>query len=220
MLAQVYEEVSIIRAAFPTAGTLDTFTRANQSPITTPYSQPMLSGNGSILLISNHLIGNTTGANSCYKSDTTYGPDMEAGLTLLLYGGNNGFQTLVRVQSPNSAGATDGYGCEMVLGGTQGLRIREYVNDTPATLGSQTNQTLDSGDSCGIDSVGTTHGAYFNNDGAGWSQLQTQSDATVNAAGNIGIIMNSNSNTGDDLVGGTVISSGAPVGYFRRRQLQ
>jgi len=134
------------------------------------------------------------------------------------YGANFVFGPYVRAQSPGVLNSTDAYSSEFVLGGTQGVRIREYVDSVPATLGSQTNQTITSGDGLGIDAIGSTMGAYFNNNAGGWTQLQTQSDGSVTAAGNIALQLNrSGGNVGDDFGGGDV-SAPAAADFFPRRR--
>jgi len=99
------------------------------------------------------------------------------------------------------------------------VRVREYTNDVPATLGAQTNQTITSGDGHGIECIGTTIGVYFNNNAAGWTQLQTQSDSSITTSGRIGHQQNATQNVTDDFFGGTVVGGAAPTEFFPRRRL-
>ena len=93
--------------------------------------------------------------------------------------------------------------------GTQ-LIINRVDNGAFTALGAAITQGIDAGDAAGLKKVGDQICAWFNNDGAGWTQLACRTDATYNSAGRIGIFGSGAAGSlsfGDNFGGGTIVSA-------------
>lgn len=199
--------------AFPTTGLLDSFTRADENPLSGGgnWDGPMYSG-GSELLVTSNQIGQAGSFANSWWAASTFGPDCEAYMVMSTVSSGGGQMVLfVRVQSPGTTGI-DGYELFDVSGTTRFFRID---NEAETQLGADITHSFSNGDSLGFEAIGSTLTAYDKSAGT-WSSYGSRTDATYGSAGSIGAGINSSGPRGDDFSGGT-ITSGAT---FNRRAPQ
>lgn len=172
--------------AFPLSAVLDNFNRTDATSLGANWTVGMDFGGTD----NPHIISNQTGFPSgesrwayFYYNVSTYGPDCEVYIDVSVTATTCDSLALgLRVVNP---GATyDGYilaiDPETSTNNGGVLRIDDGVS---TQLGAAFSQQLDSGDSAGMSMIGTTIRVYFNNDGAGWTEITSRTDGTYTAAG-------------------------------------
>ena len=207
--------------AFPTTGLLDNFNRATEDPLANgTWSGPVISGHGQLKVGSggsaNQAVPSAGGNSSSYWSAATFGPDCEVFTVLSQKPGDGLLIALyARIVNPNVAGATDGYRLLILtLAAADQWFISRIDNDVATTLGLLATQEIATGDSLGLEIVGSTITAYHKSAGV-WSAVFSRTDATYTAAGNIAIFDNATTGLLDDFSGGTIVAAGgaAPPGH-------
>lgn len=192
--------------AFPTAGLVDDFNRANTGPPPSGSWSNDAEGQGvsGLKVVSNQLVASANFATG-YWSAGTFGPDSEVYIQAITVGA---IKLYLRLATPGTATA-DGY---IVQQSSTTLAFYRMDNGIPTQLGSTPTVTaLSANDQFGGDMVGSTLTAYSNLGGAGWASLDTRSDATYSAAGNIGAGISSTASAWDNFSGGTIAAGAAPV---------
>ena len=200
------------RYAFPTTAVLDDFNRADETPLSQSgaWTTAVISGHATLALGANQCVGSTGGANSSYRTTILGGADAEAFVTLATHGSSHDFAVCNRIASPGSAGAVDGYRGQMQLGSTLRVRIQRLDNDVRTTIAS-VNQTIVSGDSVGLESIGSTIAAYFKVGAGAWNQVVSVSDATYGAAGYLALQQDATFNVSDNFGGGVIAAAAASL---------
>lgn len=204
--------------AFPTTSVLDNFNRATENPLSGGgnWTNPLLFGNSALQIesgVANQVGGTSSGANSAYRSNTTYGPDSEAYITLTVKSGSSLVAVYARITNPNSSGASDGYSVSLAIsGGTDTLRVERVDNDIKTIIASA-SQEVSAGDAFGLECNGTTIAAYYKASGGSWNATPTASttDATYGSAGYVGLTINGAGHSGDDFGGGTLVAASASI---------
>jgi hypothetical protein len=205
ILRAVFEQ----SGAFPTTSVLDNFNRTAEDPLSDGgnWTTAVLSTDAQLKTNGTLVQGSSATVNSSYRSNTTYGPNTESFFTLTTKSGSNIVGTYDRLVNPGSAGATDGYADQLGnIAATDEHRISRYDDSVPTQIANPA-QEMSSGDAMGLESIGSTHAAYYKASGGSWTQLGTASDATYSAAGNIGLRVNNVNHTADDFGGGTVVAA-------------
>jgi len=177
--------------AFPTTGTVDTFIRANEDPLSDAgkWSSPVFVGLDSRRIVSNECVSDAVNQGSNYRNTQDYGPDTEAFNTISTKGTGDLEETGLLARLVDVGLSTvDGYfwGTSVRTAATDVWRMRRVDNGASTTLGATIAQEYASGDGAGGDIIGITLQIYQRVSGV-WSSLGTRTDATYSAAGKIGI---------------------------------
>lgn len=183
-------------AAFPSTPILDTFSQANEDPLSSSgnWSGPIFPGINQMKVVSNGIMQSMTVANqsgASYWAATNFGPGSEVYFDVPTVWANNASDvwTWCNGQNENTA-SVDGY--TMVAGrGTGSWVWTAYRVDNGswtqlgASLGTQ---TLSSGDSVGIE-CGPTGilQAYYKASGGSWTTIGTTRTDTTYTSGHIGL---------------------------------
>jgi hypothetical protein len=203
--------------AFPTAGVIDSFNRANEDPLSDGGKWSIgpddFGGTNNLRVAGNVVAQGVTASSNGYRNDQDYGPDCEVYCTIdqlpstavVLYA------RCVNIGS----GTTDGYAVYFDLNASPDVvLICRMDNDALTVLGASITMgtSLAVGDKVGMECIGSTIAAYAFQSGA-WSQLGTRSDGAYSAAGKIGVrLSDAGANARiDDFGGGTVAAVGAPT---------
>lgn len=195
--------------AFPTTAILDNFTRADAATLGANWTDLV---NG-FAIVSNQaapkvdLVDNVSIWNVA-----TYGPDSECYFDVPTKTSNNNHATwlIIRATTLNIA-TIDGYAyAAITLSGTDSFRAYRMDNFVQTQLGASVAVELTSGDSQGLEMIGTTLAIYHKTAGT-WSQLATRTDATYTAAGYIGIYSTRTSPRVDNFGGGTIGAAGVTI---------
>ena len=211
--------------AFPDNGVLDDFNRANDA--TPPPGDNWTTTIGfatdtcGFNLNANAIRFNVTDTFWCsmYWNPATFGPDAEVFLelpsTAAISGGGQQIQLFVR-GVVGAVDTFDGYTFQFFPPGSQ-IFINRVDNGVATQLGATISQGIDAADAIGGTAIGDQICAWFNNDGAGWTQLACRTDSTYTGAGRIGLFGagNATSPFGDNFGGGTI---GAPAGHPAMRR--
>ncbi len=203
--------------AFPTTSALDTFTRANEDPLTGNWARLVYATTG-LQLISNVAVGHVGAGSASYWLAASYGASSEAWGTLATKwtGDSISMYVITNVQSAGVGSSEDFY----LLGiyGSSGdvMEVYRVDNEVPTLLGATvTGLTITAGDKLGLENIGGTLKGYQFNGGA-WNLRVTRTDTTY-GAGNIGMGADNNTVSIDDFGGGTVVP-GATMGIIFRNQ--
>lgn len=194
--------------AFPTTSVLDTFTGADETPITTNWTAPAGSGDTGANLTSNQL-GGGSGFHSAYYDLATYGPDFEGFATMATLPGTSEDME-VRCCTLNAGVWDDGYGCRITGGATFTMTLRRIDNGSSTAIATQGSLSISAGDKLGLEKSGSNIRGYLFQSGS-WSLILDQADATYNNSGiAIGLLMNGGSPRFDDFGGGTIVAAAGP----------
>lgn len=207
--------------AFPETSVLDSGTGTNANPIAGNWSGPLHNGNGQLQRTSNQFANGpgTAGDDGSWWNVSTFGPDVEAYVTLATVSAASSHyaELFARVQNPGVASSLDGYAvvADMAAGGS--ILIARVDNDSYSTLVS-TGQSWANGDSFGIEVTGSspaTIRAYYKAAAGGWTQVLSTTDSTYSSAGNIALVISNNvlraTNFGGGTIGGGGGGSPSPV---------
>jgi len=188
--------------AFPTTGILDNFNRANEDPLANS-TWTKITGSQNLKIVSNICQGSPFNQLSgAYWSATTFGPDSEAYVTVLVIpGGANYVRLYARLTSPG--GAQNSYFMQF-SNDSNGCRIFIESGGTPTAIAQDAAARYVANDVLGFEVIGSTLTVYKN----GASVLST-TDATFSAAGFIGLGARQSTAQLDDFGGGTVVPAAA-----------
>ncbi len=185
--------------AFPINAVIDSFTRADENPLGSPWGGILTTGEAQLQLLSNQGAGSTADVFNGSVITGPFGPDCEAYMTLATIDVGNRAEVYARVF--NDASGIDAY-CVSVVGST--WSIRKKTNSSDAALGANHTQALSAGDSIGIRCIGDEIQAWYKPSGGIWTMLFTRNDTTWTAAGGIGARMFGTTYRIDDFGGGTI----------------
>ncbi len=194
--------------AFPTTSVLDNFNRANEGPPpSTSWDGPIRPGQAQLKVSSNAMIWHSSVPGSVYW-DTSFDADQECYLTVSTKGQSGKALGLFTRLRDHGTSSVDGYELwtEPQDAATDNWRLYRMSNNGFFLINS-TTQEVDSGDKIGIESDGSTHKGYLD-DGGGWSEVNSGTDATFSHNGEIGVFTGASNNVLDDF-GGGAISAGA-----------
>ena len=192
--------------AFGDTDILDAFNRSDEGPPAGANWTELGDVSDGFQVVSN-VAKNETLSAACaeYYDVETFGPACEVRSTLPLAGGNRSQQVMIRLKD---LGANhDGYSFE-ADGFTNRLKIHRWDNGSGTELG-WTSQTITSGDKMGGESDGNDHAIWFDDGGAGWSEISSETDSTYPDAGYLGMrcwTANAAGCTFDDFGGGTLVT--------------
>ena len=196
--------------SFPTSAVIDNFNRSNEGPPMTGWANvnEMFGSAGTgrgFEVISNQAQCNTTSVNMDYKTATTYGPNVEAYVTIADIGvGVDSSGLAFRLSDPT--GTPTGY--LVIATASNNIRVYRMDGDSSLTqLGSDISQTVSDGDSIGITMIGSTITVYYKVGAGAWNSIGTRTDSTYTGSGYIGLWADcgtANSGKFDDLKGGTL----------------
>ena len=110
------------------------------------------------------------------------------------------FTLYVRLQQPGTADY-DAYGCRYDISG--GAYFIEVTNSSATVIGTPCPVTLNDGDSVGCRIIGSTLSWHRKVAGV-WSEVCSVSDSSITGVGFVGLSIQSNTTTIDNLRGGTV----------------
>jgi hypothetical protein len=203
--------------AFPTTGVLDDFNRAGPG-VGANWSNDPFHGGSTAYAIQGSTVVGATGYSEEWWNAATYGPDCELFVTVVTKptegSSGQGFWVNSRLVQPSAAASTaDGYDVFVsTLVGTDKVQIMRYDNAISTVLTPDTlTQEFASGESLGIEIIGTTITAYRKSGGT-WSSIGSRTDGTYSAAGFLSFgWSDSGTNPGrfDDFGGGTVVAAAA-----------
>lgn len=195
--------------AFPTTTGIDTFSRPNENPIGAPWAGPLYTGEVQLVISSDTLKCNTTGANSYYNR--VYGADCEVWALIAAREDGEEMNIFARIINPNNASM-----CAYRLdfnpqaGATDILLIRRVDNQLSTTLGANILQEVATGDSIGLECIGNQISAYYKAAAGAWTLLATRTDSTYSAGGYLGAEMSHTVMAIDTFGGGTIASAAPP----------
>ena len=145
-----------------------------------------------------------------YWNAASFGPDCEAYVTIASYGASDTIRIGARVVN---AGTSSASGYFVQVSATGAWSIVRIDGGPSTTLASGPTQTLAAGDKIAIRIVGTVVTALHYTSGGGWTQVlgyDTSTDA-IRYTGAGRIALEFKTSTLDDLGGGSLVSSSAPV---------
>lgn len=181
--------------AFPTTGTLDSFSRANEDPIATGWMDAspyyfVAGDTGFLALLSNKLTnatGGGTDTSSGWDASSFTAPlEIWATITTASAVATDAFKLLA--MTAISDAAADGYELHVEKSaGTDIWRIRRRDNVTPTTLGADMSQEIASGDSVGLSISSGTITAYYKSGAGAWTTVGTRTDSTYTGTFYIGV---------------------------------
>jgi hypothetical protein len=196
--------------SFPTQGILDTFTRANENPLSDggKWTCAYFTANN-LQLLSNAVKASTSSDGSCEWNVTTFGPESEAYVTVATLSSTADATAILFVRA---ASGTTGYllfvcqandaTCDAGAGWAI-IRLDSGLS-SPVLLTSASSP-ISAGDSIGLLVKGSTITGYKKTGGV-WGSVLSTTDSTYSAAGNIGLIIENDSSQGMTLTnfgGGT-----------------
>jgi hypothetical protein len=189
---------------FPTTSVIDTFTRANENPLSNggKWTATIISGDTALQLLSNSVVGLGGTENSDYWNPATYGPDCEAYVDVpTLPGFGAAIGLFSRITTPGAS--VNAYVATWTnLGGSSAFTIASYVGGVITPLFQQAS-TLLAGDSIGMSVVSSVITVYRKTSGV-WSVIGSVGDSSISGAGNIGIISSDTVATLANFGGGTI----------------
>ena len=197
-------------AVGPTTPVLDGFNRSNGGA-GAGWSLFRPTGFGSMNVSGNAAVDSSTTAFAWnYWNAASFGPDCEAYVTIASYGASDTVRIGARVIN---AGTSSASGYFVQVSATGVWSIVRIDGGPSATLASGPTQMLAAGDKIAIRIVGSVVTALHYASGSGWTQVlsyDTSNDAIrYTSAGRIALEFKTS--TLDDLGGGTLTASSAPV---------
>jgi len=184
--------------SFPQSSILDTFNRANEGP---PPSASWggIWENGSVgMVVSGNTCTNASNSNGTSYWGSSFGPDVEAYLTITAFGA---YQGIAARLAGTLGSSPNGY---YVQGESNSIEIFRIDGGSFVQLGASISQTISNGDSLGISIVGTTITAYYKVGAGAWTAVGNRTDSTYSAAGKIGVRSAGTSVVLDGFGGGTI----------------
>lgn len=192
--------------AFGDTGILDSFNRANNSSLGSNWTENFRDGSD-LAIISNQVGNEVGGLDDAYWNPSTFGPDSEVFVTFatLPSGANDNLALWIRLDPTPIDGYTAFYSYQAA---TDNIKIYEVTNNAATQLGATISQDFAAGDKFGLEVIGSTIKVY-RDDGTGWAEVASRTDATHSAAGNIAMEIEKTVARFDDFGGGTVAAAGA-----------
>jgi hypothetical protein len=197
--------------AFPDNGVLDAFTGCTNdaSPPNANWTNAPLSGSSSANVeCRSTAIGTATNGTEAdaYYDIASFNANQEAYIEMIVVSGTTSYSGVYARLANIGSNTTDGYKVEWFNGD---LYISRVDNGVATQLGAAITQAGDANDSIGIRTVGDQICAWFNNDGAGWTEAGCRTDSTYSAGGFIGVTVKSGTDTAqaDNFGGGNVTST-------------
>jgi len=210
--------------SFPSTSVLDDFNRTDEDPITGIWTNGVI-GTGHCSVVSNEATGGASGTDDCYVTQT-YGASQEVYATMASGASfNEGINQLLYVCLQDGVGSStvDGYGFR-VRRVNAANDLVQMVKIVDGAINSNLGTAYQSVEFADGDAVGMriqangTLTLYFNDGGAGWTQVdQVTGETTYGCANtNIGMVANHSSMFWDDFGGGTYAQNllMAPVIFF------
>jgi len=204
---------------FPATGILDSFTGANEDPITTNWTTPVFTGGANLTRNTNRIGGR---GEEAYYDQASFGPDCEAYATIANVANVDGdiYEVFVRLSGEGGAGSgrTQYYLDLGLSGAVWSFRLGKVV------LGSLTGLTVvtvtgpTAGDKIGLRVMSNRLEAWYYQSGV-WNLITTVFDGSIGTAGRIGVAFANSGLYLDDFGGGTFTASSAndpPVGTLGR----
>lgn len=193
---------------FPTTPILDTFTGADENPITTNWTCPLWSTDGNLRRLSNALTKPGASFDSGYYDLATFGPNCEIWGTLVTKTTTDLDYIRLCARMTDAGTATpDGYSLhvETRAAGNDKWTITRIDNGGPVPIGVSPEQEVANGDGIGLSIIGDQLEAWHRASGI-WSLLFTRTDSTYSTAGYLGVDMKGGAGTivFDDFGGGTI----------------
>lgn len=193
-----------------TENVLDSFNRADESPIAGNWTGPIAAGIAQLKLTSNALAPNTTFGGSWWQREI-YPADQFAHITISAIGGSGIGAALTLYCRAQSVGTSSLDGYIVTYDDTSGIQVRLWREDngSDTQIGSSfTTGTATAGDKIGVRAIGNTIEAWFAPAGTGVWQLATSAqDTTYRLPGFLGVAMDSAAPSvrGDNFGGGPFI---------------
>lgn len=194
---------------FPVTPVLDTFNRANENPLASPWAK-LSNVHSNTQLLSNYAQGQLFVRSSRYLSSVTTTPDLELYAKVVTRPSTNEWVELFgRVANPNT-NSLEAYCVQFIRSATANkctVKLIKFVANAEATLLTFTDAvTWANGDFVGVRMVGSTISAWFKPAAGSWSRLALVVDTTITAGGYLGIgVLDSVGGAGlDDLGGGDI----------------
>lgn len=195
--------------AFPTTGVLDSFTGTNGTdlPVYSSNWSSAPTGGVTLEIQDNAVTGTSAGSNNTNSWATTFGPDIEAYVTITTKPADGNIVLLLaRGTQETSLLTADGYCLRFApVAGTDTLTIQRIDNGGQTSISSAFSQEVSNGDSIGLEIVGSTLTAYYKPSGGNWTALGTATDSTYTTSGKIGLFTTSTTIRMDNFGGGTHI---------------
>jgi hypothetical protein len=185
--------------AFPTTGTLEDGTGANEDPIDTHWDGTSAhffyaGDTGFLAKISNQLTdatGGGTDTSSGYdgvSGSQQFSGDVEVWATIVTASAVTGDQFKLGMMTAIASPTADGYEISITkAAGADTWQLRRRDNVTPTALGADMSQEIASGDSVGISLVGGVLTAYYKSGAGAWTTVGTRSDSTYTGPWSLGI---------------------------------
>lgn len=189
---------------FPTTPILDNFNRGDEGPPPSASWTDVVNG---LEVNTNECAGDTVGTNRSYWNIRTFGGNCEGYYTISVHDVGSGIyarQTLPPMD--------DGY---FVNASEWQDKVMIYRNDNgvDTKLGADINQVFANGDKVGIQCIGSSISAWFDDGGAGWGSIGTRTDDTYSAAGSLILYIEAQTGRADDFGGGTIRVPRNPAAY-------
>lgn len=199
--------------AFPLTGILDDFDRADAGDLGANWTaNPWNGAEVEPQIISNRAASAGAGVvnSHAWWNVAQYGPDCEVYITLSVTGSQE-HGVFFRIQNPVTASA-DGY---RAFHFTDNNYYLYRVDDTVNTqLGASVTQSADADDQVGVAMIGSTYRLYFSNEGAGFVEIATRTDATYLLAGYLGFETGANTSNRQDNFGGGSLEPIASIAWI------
>lgn len=217
LLASLLLMVSTVCAqSFPSTGIIDNFDRTNEDPVTGNWSNNIFNS-GFGCQIEGNLLSKATGnpGDGCWYNATTYGANQELYATWPNGTGHvtpGAARMIVCLHNSPGTATARGYGLRLkkVDAAPDILQLFSFDGESFSNIGTGVNQEFDNGDKAGIRISGDgTLYIYFDDAGAGWTLLSTETDSTYTtqcANSYLGFYLSSNTFDLDDMGGGTVVT--------------
>lgn len=196
--------------AAPTITPTDTFTRANETPVTGIWTNAGWNGTaGRLQVVSNAVKCAITGFGSQYVAGP-FGPNWEAIATVTTKAANGEEQCVLfgGLQNPGNGAAVNGYALEVdIAAGTDQWIILKVTNGAQTALGAAASQEVTANDKIALVRVGNDLEAYIFTAGS-WTLVMTRTDPTYTLAGAGGLEMQNLTAVLDDVGFGTTVVGG------------
>lgn len=196
--------------AFGDTGVLDAFGRT-ENPLSDggKWSSPIWSGDSPCQANGSACV-RTANFSESYRSDQTYGADCEAFFTVTTIGDTTPYcYVFARLKDEDSG--FDGYHIAFKASDADEVKLFRDDNESGTQLGAAITQTHANGDKIGIECIGSTIKAFFDDGGAGWGEIGSRTDSTYGAAGHVGVAFGRDNWVIDDFGGGTVVPADITV---------
>ena len=200
------------------AALLTDFTGVDENPLSDGGNWSPIStlGTSGLKRISNTVGGVAAGDCGSYWIPSTFGPDVEAYLTMGTVGGSLGI--FLRVQQPGGSNTFDGY---RVRGNSSGSAASiERMDNATGTPLSAPGAAWAAGDLIGMRCTGSRIELWRKPVATGiWGLLASATDTTYPLAGNIGVYANGTVGRADDFFVGNFDDPDAAPAEFPARHL-